>query len=263
MKIKYYILGLQRNFRGMNLVRFLESSGAEYEIVWGLDASKDDSYKMFRDEEKSLFFYGRNLTPAELACTSGHKIILEKSKADNVDFAVVLEDDASIIDLDALVNRLHIVETVQKTAIFLLLYNKRLCLQIPIKLKSNKSLKIRRIFSNPSPASAYVLNRLSINTLTNLPDSVWEGVQADFPPIFFDVLDFYSMEGNDRIVSLHPFDSTIGERLHPDSTIIRRLFRVFIQLNLVRWQKSFRKDIRLRGFLAHFIARRVAWKLSK
>ena len=87
---KTYILTIQRNIdRANKILPWVSNS----EIIMGLDAKKEDDKSCIshaRSNRKS----GSILSDGEVACTLGHKAILEKFLKTNDPYCVVLEDDA-------------------------------------------------------------------------------------------------------------------------------------------------------------------------
>ena len=128
MYIKFYILGIQDNFRGKQLYSLLESSGKNVEIFWGIDGRNFVFPSEFLDDKKSQFLYGRILSQPEIACTIGHKLIARRAFLDSVDLAVILEDDVEINNLDILHNRLKSLQNMKNPSIFFLVTHRRLSL---------------------------------------------------------------------------------------------------------------------------------------
>lgn len=86
---KTYILTIQRNIdRAIKILPLVPNS----EITMGLDAKKEDD-RSFISHFRSNMKLESSLSDGEVACTLGHKAILEKFLKTNDPYCVVLEDD--------------------------------------------------------------------------------------------------------------------------------------------------------------------------
>ena len=89
---KTYILTIQRNIdRANKIMPWMPNS----EIVIGLDAKNEDD-KSFISRVRSKTKSESILSDGEVACTLGHKMILEKFLKTNNSYCVVLEDDVEV-----------------------------------------------------------------------------------------------------------------------------------------------------------------------
>jgi glycosyl transferase family 25 len=92
---KTYILTIQRNIdRAKKILSGIPNS----EIVIGLDAKKEED-KTIITQVRSKTKSETMLSDGEVACTLGHKTILEKFLKTNDSYCVVLEDDAEATPL--------------------------------------------------------------------------------------------------------------------------------------------------------------------
>ena len=262
MKIKFYILGIRSGFRGENLLAKLTESGVNAEVIWGFDAKEFDIPKEFIDDKKATFLYGRKLTMREVACTLGHKKILEKSRLDDVDISVILEDDVVISDVKLIVHRLNTIFRIKMPALFFLFTHRRLSLRLPLVSPSNRNLGVQRIYSNPGGAVAYILNRQAIESLAGLPRDTWKGVQADFPPLYFEKVKMYTVRGIGDTVKLQNIASTIGERHQPNLSLISKFSKVVDRSIRIFGSRKMRHGLGVRAYCAHFFARGLAWRLN-
>ena len=262
MKVKFYILGIRRGFRGENLLTKLTESGVNAEVIWGFDAKESDIPKEFIDDKKATFLYGRKLTMTEVACTLGHKKILEKSRLDDVDISVILEDDVVISDVKLILHRLKAILLIERPALFFLFTHRRLSLRLPFVSHTNRNLGVQRIYSNPGGAVAYILNRQAIESLADLPRDTWTGVQADFPPLYFEKIKMYTVREIGDNVKLQNIASTIGERDHPNLSLLSKLSKGTDRSFRIFGSRRMRHGLGVRSYCAHFFARGLAWRLN-
>lgn len=262
MIIKFYILGIKRNFRGESLFQTLKEVGLNVEIVWGLDSKNLDISTEYIDHEKSMFLYGRELTASEIACTRGHKMIADKARVDNVDFAVILEDDVVINDTEVILEKLKLVSSIEYESLFLLKTDRSLSLMLPVTSPAENRLGIQRIYSNAATAAAYVFNKLALETLVTLPFDTWTGVQADFPPIYFEKMKMYSICGLGDAIALQDVESVIGLRSGIELSDIQRLRSFLLKITLVCGSRKMRYGLGVRAHCAHFFGRGLAWRLN-
>jgi len=232
------------------------------EVVWGIDAQEMNIPPEFVDDEKAVFLYGRTLSSAEIACTIGHKRITERAKVDNVDFSVILEDDVQISDHEFVKSCLTSIEFIADPALFLLIDNPRLNLRLSFLTSRTQNFGVERLYSNPSPTSAYILNKKAIDRLSTLPLNSWKGVQADFPPSFFDEIKMYVINGTSDAILLQGA-SVIGERKQPERQVYRKFTRAINRLILSFGSRQMRYELGIRAYYAHFFARGLAWRLNR
>jgi hypothetical protein len=261
MKIKFYILGIQRNFRGHHLFELIHDSGFDVEIVWGIDA-KENTFPNFRDDVKSLFFYKRSLTSGEIACTLGHRMILLRAQQDRVNFAIILEDDVQINNIEELV--LSVKNFINPNpSILMLIVDRRLSLGSWFHKFSRDKFKYRRIISNPSPTSAYAINQQAIEALSSLSKDELQGLQADFPPHWLRIISFYEVINSDFWISLRKLESLIPDRLEPsqDSNFSGTNRTKIMHPEHLKASRDY--SVSPHEYIAHFILRSVAWRLSQ
>lgn len=263
MILKFYILGIRRNFRGNSLFQYLEKAGVSVEIVWGIDARTFDFPQDRIDNEKSKFFYGRELTTSEIACTLGHKMIADKARIDKVDYAIILEDDVIIKDVATILAKLELISSIKHSSIFFLMCDRRLSLRLPIPSPADNKLGLKRIYSNPGGTVAYIFNKPALENLTTLPIDTWTGVQADFPPMYFERMDMYSVRGVQDAIMLQDAASLVGLRTEVKLSSIERFRRLILKIRLIFSSNENRYGLGTRAYCAHFFGRGLAWRLNR
>ena len=263
MNLKFYILGIRRNFRGNSLFQYLVQAGVNVEIVWGIDSSTVDISQDHIDNEKSMFFYGRKLTASEIACTLGHKMIIDKARVDKVDHAIILEDDVIIKDVATILTKLELISSIMKPSIFFLITHRRLSLRLPIPSHADSKLGLQRIYSNAGGAVAYIFNKPALENLAMLPIDTWVGVQADFPPIYFERMYMYSVRGIQNAITMQDTASLIGIRTEIEFSSIERFKRLLHKIYLIFSLSENRYGLGTRSYCAHFFGRGLAWRLNR
>ena len=263
MRIKFYILGVERQFRGNQLFSALKKAGENVEIVWGIDGRDFVFPAEILDEGKSHFLYGRSLTSTEVACTMSHKLIAKKAFLDSVDLAVILEDDVEVTDIESIKNRLISLKNFEKPSIFLLVTDMRLSLRLVSIFPKNRFFKVSRIYSNPGGAVAYALNLPALKALQGLPETTWKGVQADFPPDYFQFLRIYYLLGMNSSITFDQLNSVIGSRPNPNINFQKKIHKAFRAISLILGPSKNRYNLSLRAYCAHFFGRGLAWRLNR
>jgi len=92
---KVFILTLKGNNRSEKLQSILFENKVDYEIVYGIDGriglSPEHEASIDRDETKKVF--GRRMSDGEYACALSHRLIYKKIIDQDLDRAIVFEDD--------------------------------------------------------------------------------------------------------------------------------------------------------------------------
>ena len=263
MKIKIYVLGMKHNFRGEELINSIKKSSIDFEICWGIEANDVNSIANFRDENKSIFLYGRKLTTSEISCTLGHRNILFKALADGVDCAIILEDDVMINNFEWVKSKALKFANSQIPTLTLLIADHRLCLTSNSIAKNRSVPRELKILSNPSPSSAYLLNSSALESLRNLPESHWCGVQADFPPIYSELLCL--IDASESIVPapiiLLNIESTIQNNIQINQGYNWFKTRSFRKIISFKFYSKSEFNFSMKTLIFHFIGRSLAWRL--
>ena len=101
MNVGIWILGIKHKYRGSELESQLAESLFEFKNLWGVDAVNENledtaEYKKI-DLDFAKVLLGRNMSPGEIACAIGHLRIYQEFMETNLEWALILEDDARII----------------------------------------------------------------------------------------------------------------------------------------------------------------------
>lgn len=96
-----YILGLERKFRGENLVKSLEPHFENVQVFFGFDAYSSSQSKIdnLLDMKLTKFLMHRKLSRGEAGCAISHKLIYKDITLSQVQSALILEDDCLISNM--------------------------------------------------------------------------------------------------------------------------------------------------------------------
>lgn len=108
-RVSAYVLGLEKNFRGSDLLGTLVDHGIATRTIWGLDVSlfTPEYLDSLIDQEKCKLILGRSLSYYELSCALGHLEMYEEFLRDASEWGLFLEDDACLRpEFQSLLNRI-------------------------------------------------------------------------------------------------------------------------------------------------------------
>lgn len=111
-KIQVYVLGLEKNFRGQELISGLTNLGFQPRIVYGPDASfwSENEFAELYDRKRARVITTRDMSKGEVACVLGHRMCYENFIATKGEWALILEDDALLItdlsEVDTVISQL-------------------------------------------------------------------------------------------------------------------------------------------------------------
>lgn len=94
-----YVLGLERNFRGQELIKQLFRLGFDTKIIYGPDASlwSENEFAELYDRKRARVITTRDMSKGEVACVLAHRMCYEKFLKTDAEWALILEDDALLI----------------------------------------------------------------------------------------------------------------------------------------------------------------------
>lgn len=103
---KVYVLGLERNFRGTELVNVLKKYFNDVNVFFGFDAYSfpKSEVQKFLDCKKIRFLMHRDISLGDAGCAISHKLIYEDIVLKKASSALILEDDSIITDTKKLVS---------------------------------------------------------------------------------------------------------------------------------------------------------------
>ena len=96
--MKFFIINLEKDVEKRNRISSLcEQLGLDYEIiqaVYGKELSEEEIKQNVADKEEQLKYLKRPLSLGEIGCALSHRKCYQKIVSDNIEDAVILEDDA-------------------------------------------------------------------------------------------------------------------------------------------------------------------------
>ena len=100
MTMPVYVISLQRDLKKRaHITQQLDSLGISFEIVNAVDGKELDLSKIAeRLKDDRLKYRGYELTPGEMGCYLSHCNLWEKIIAEEIPYALILEDDAILAD---------------------------------------------------------------------------------------------------------------------------------------------------------------------
>jgi len=101
-----YVLGLERNFRGTELVNTLKEYFTDIKVFLGFDAytASQSEVHNFLDFKQIRFLMHRDISLGEAGCAISHKLIYEEIVLKKTSSALILEDDSIITDIKKLIS---------------------------------------------------------------------------------------------------------------------------------------------------------------
>lgn len=258
MIIKIFILGIRRDFRGSDLHDLLFNAGLNVEIVFGADAQLGLPFDYTKCQKKSHFYYGRELSPGEHACTYGHSLMIKKAFISECDLAVFLEDDVIITNVKKFIELIKTLDTTQKN-LFTFYQNNKSFLNYGFVKGSKFPL---RNYCIPISTVAYAITKPALRSIQKFEnDSQWLGFQADFPLYYADDISFFIASHNTFV--LHDSESLIGARGTHADLDNSRLARIIGTYSTYYWFRFGKFHSSLKAYVMFFHGRKIAKILFK
>lgn len=181
--MKIYILSLESDFeRRQKVCANLDQLGLEYEVFWAVDGRKGLPMDMEQqvDRKAAQKKVGRELGDGELACALSHRLIYEKMLANNIERALILEDDVTVSG-----ELLSLFESKSYIGHHLLLLNHNRAYVWPFyQKKLFGKFVARRLTRSCWMASAYIIDRVGAEYLLSHSRPIqsvadWPGVISE------------------------------------------------------------------------------------
>jgi hypothetical protein len=217
-----YVLGLPGKFRNQ---RDIDHSLIRQKItqVNGLDKNSEAIDELDLESPTFFFWHNRAISRAEAACALGHRLIIETAYQDCVDFAVVVEDDGLIPTMEDIENFGSFLNSKRPILLVLAFKPKDIVFSKISFIFQRKNF--RKCLSTPQLTQSYALNRSAIAAIAERQALHDLDSLADFPPWYFDILDFYTISEPQPVAS--ELNSLIGlsGRTAQASDLRRRIYR--------------------------------------
>lgn len=98
--MRAFVLGMETRWRGQTTVAQAEALGFDTEVIWGIDGANEltpERIPDLYDDALARVAMGRPLSRGEIAVALGHARMYERFLATGDDWALFLEDDATLL----------------------------------------------------------------------------------------------------------------------------------------------------------------------
>ena len=171
--MKTYIINLERSGeRRKHILQEAERCNLEYELIKAVDGNKlsDSDYEKFCDMDEVRKYPGW-LNSGAIGCSLSHYNVYKKIIEDNVEMALVLEDDIILRD-DLSEMLVRIKENIRSNEIISLFYASfapcQLSNQNVVSLSADYDLHFPMDVNQPMMAAAYVITKEAARTLSDV-----------------------------------------------------------------------------------------------
>lgn len=151
--MKVFVINLDKNVERMSSMKAqLDRFGLVYErfpAIYGKQLSKEDRKSKF-SAIRSFFAMGRRLTDGEIGCALSHLGIYHKMCEEDIDIALILEDDILISD--------GVISAIHSTINFLDISRAQVVLFSALGVNNKGMLGIQRV-SSAQCADAYLITK--------------------------------------------------------------------------------------------------------
>jgi GR25 family glycosyltransferase involved in LPS biosynthesis len=260
-KTKIYILGLKNNFRGVNLFESIKKENLDVEVIWGVDYRLHKFSKDQFPDVKEEIFYGRQVSFGELACNLGHAMIMQKAFEEDIDLAVILEDDVHILnflEFKTVIANLDMLNP----ALVSLYFNERNILSLSKKRKIiSEKFYLKRNYCLSASTAAYAINKTALRRINPFLGSRKHiSFQPDFPPYMGGLLTFFLLE-NSFINLAEDSLSVVNDRknLFRKDGMAKRRVSVYSGVFFITYAH---KLMNLKGYLMFFHGRKLSRMLK-
>ena len=242
--VNTFVIALESAPRNLNLLHQLKEQKISFQLVNAIDGRfwRAPFNTELVDAEVFTSILGRAPKGAEIGCALSHMECIQQAKLQDLDFALVFEDDADVItDLKPIIENIKSLDDGQPMIFQLHSYSDSLIKRRTLrKSLSSDSQVLGEFFKPPRSTAAYCINRAAIEIYSQ--HRIVQGV-ADWPP-FANSFKFWGFFPCPVMLSGSPstIESTEGAKVvHPRknySVIIRDFLRLFSKSNFKAYGKS-------------------------
>jgi hypothetical protein len=202
-----FILGLANNFRGIELYKFLTENDMKVILHFGYDGNAREIPQDWRDDKRSRRLYRKILSNQEIACSLGHKQMIDLAVNENSGFTLFLEDDVSCVSGRKLKEFISTATTDTPMIWTFPIFDDKSYSTIAVNSWLRTFVENQ---STPSGAFAYLMNNQALHSIDRgFRKYGFQGYVADFPAFFPDFITFG--RGPTGIFVLNEVDSVLGE----------------------------------------------------
>ena len=213
--MKTFIIGLENSYRGQLLESSLEQAGMNFERSAGVSGEfMGKSLSEFVDQQTARKVHGSNLTEGEIGCALAHLLVYEKFLASTEEWALVFEDDASLIDPIGFQDFLEVIKRKHKDLPTIYLLWGAGLVGTGKRERLTESHLAWNLLIPPRSAVAYIINRkaarlIQKNSLPLISPGDWP-LRCEAAIDFCAILPWLAIESGDT-------DSHIGKRNEGDN----------------------------------------------
>jgi len=154
---------------------FAQESRFELQISQGVFLQPDGDYASLVDFKKCRLRLGREISVPEIGIALAHCAVYKKLVKEDLSWAMVLEDDAMLVNQELLVSQINQIERLptSQPTIFLLFHHNS------SRILDDQDSHFKKSNSVPSYALAYILNASAAKLLINAQEPITS--VADWP----------------------------------------------------------------------------------
>ena len=213
----------------------LEQQNLSFKRIPGVDIKdKQDLKNKYYSEERNKLNYHKPLTDGEIGCYVAHRNAWKTILSDDVDFGLVLEDDAYLKDnLKFILDNLHSLKTEWDV---LKLADLSISLRKSNNIEKFQKFDIQSYYKPPTLCIAEVITRKGAKILLNLSNTFGRPVDVDKQWFCFKGLKIKGIKPY-PVISKNQFKSVIdsAENRKHSTSFIEKFYRVLrrIKLNII------------------------------
>lgn len=252
------ILGIRDKFRGKELQDDLLQKEIPFTRVDGLDAKESRIPESWKNQKRSHFLIGRELTETEIACSWGHMRALQTGNVEEVEWTLIVEDNVAPLNIVEIYESLTSLMISEPTLISFFSakeYN------FPTRNKEfENSMILRKTVSVPTGTKCYAVNKSGLTHLVNLYNRYgFQGYLADFPLFYTNKISIVLCDSYP--IQLITSESLIGERSNlAKSSKLKRIYSAEWG-SIFSWLKS--ENVSFMTFLRFTLFRTLAHALNR
>jgi hypothetical protein len=173
--MKIYLISSKDRIISPAIKSFSQERRFELQICEGIFLQPDGNYASLVDFKKSRLRLGREITVPEIGIALAHCAVYKKLVIEGLNWAMVLEDDAMLVNQELLINQINQIERVSTSqpTIFLLFHHDS------SKILGDQDGHFTKSNSVPSYALAYILNTSAAKLLIKAQEPITS--VADWP----------------------------------------------------------------------------------
>lgn len=233
MSVSIYVIGMENGYRGDILERQLHAAGLDFERIYGVHGMYEGRpVATFADQQSAKVVYGHELSAGEIGCALAHREAYKSFSNGSDGWALVLEDDARVMDAKKLIELIDWTERATFTYPHVIACYARGVLGSNRITSTFGDSQMRDAIITPFTTTAYLVNRAAANLFVDAGLPLIN--PADWP-MRTEGWVHYSIVFPWIVAPEDAGDSAVGSRLQePGSASRRMLHRMAVILHL-KW----------------------------